>query len=262
MSGPFGVQMLKVGEGDIPGPELLWLSGWDEWFRLDFQIALIRGPGVCALVNTGPAEDLAQMNDHWATVLGDRARMRREEGWRVMTQLASAGVAPEDVTHIILTPLQLYSTSNVDRFPNAEICLSKQGWVHFHTTHAHVHDSRWHCIPRHVLTYMVTDAWDRVRLLEDEDEVVPGLRTWWAGSHHRATLAVEVDSTAGTVVITDAFFHYRNLEEDHPIGVCENIYEAMEAHRRTRAVADHAIPLYDPLVFERHPGGVVAPLPA
>jgi hypothetical protein len=256
----FGLQMLKVGEGDVPGPELLWLSAFDQWFRLDFQVGLIRGPGVCALINTGPAEDLAPMNDHWAKVLGERARMRRDERWWVMNQLERVGVAPADVTHVILTPLQLYTTSNVDRFPNARICLSRRGWVHFHTTHEHPHDARWHCIPPDILRHLVIDAWDRVRLLDDEDEVVPGLRTWWAGSHHRATLAVEVDTTSGRAVVSDAFFHYRNLEEDRPIGVCENMYEALEAHRRAR-LADHVVPLYDPLVFERYPDGVVAPLP-
>lgn len=256
--GQFGVQMLKVGEGDIPGPELLWLSGWDQWFTLAFQVGLIRGPQVTALVNTGPAEDLGPMNEKWSTVLGKRAAMRRSEEWKILNQLERVGVAPEDVTHIILTPLQLYTVSNVALFRNAEICLLKRGWVHYHTTHSHPHDDRWYCVPRDVLHHLVFDAWDRVRLLEDEDQIVEGIRTWFAGSHHRATLAVEVDSTAGNVVLTDAFFTYRNLEEDHPIGVCESLSEALAAHERTRRVARHAVPLYDPEVFRRYPDGVVA----
>ena len=71
MSEPkYGVQMLKVGEGDIPGPELFWMSGWDEWFQLDFMVGLIRGNGITALVNTGPASDLDPMNEKWEKVLG------------------------------------------------------------------------------------------------------------------------------------------------------------------------------------------------
>jgi hypothetical protein len=253
--------MVKVGQGEIPGPELLWLSAWEERFRLDFLVGVIRGDGVVALVNTGPAEDLAPMNDKWAQVLGEKSLMHRDEQWWILTQLERIGVQPADVTHVILTPLQLYTVSNVPRFRNAEICVLKRGWIHYHTTHDHPHDDRWYCISKDVLRYMTIDAWDKVRLLEDEDEVVPGIRTWFAGSHHRASLAVEVDSTAGTVVMTDAFFHYRNLDENHPIGVCENMYEALEAHARTRRVADIPVPLYDPLVLERHPDGVVAPAP-
>ena len=258
----YGVQMVKVGEGDIPGPELFWMSEWDRWFRLDFQVGVIRGQGVTALVNTGAAEDLGPMNEKWATFLGERSRMRRESEWWILNQLNRIGVVAEDVTHVILTPLQLYSVSNVARFRNAQICLSKKGWTHYHTSHEHPHDDRWYCIPKDVLHYMIFDAWDQVRLLEDEDEVVPGIRTWWTGSHHRASVAVEIDSTDGTVIITDAFFYYRNLEEDHPIGVCENIYEALAAHRRVRQVADHPVPLYDPLVFEKYSDGLIAPLPS
>lgn len=60
------------------------------------------------------------------------------------------------------------------------------------------------------------------------------------------------------MVVSDAFFHYRNIETDHPIGICENIYEALAAHERVRETASHVVPLYDPQVFERYPDGIVA----
>jgi hypothetical protein len=258
-SGTFSVQMLATGEGDVPGPELFWMSDWDRWYTLVFQVGVLRAPGVCCLVNTGPADDLEPMNDVWAEVLGERARMRRGEGLRITEQLARIGIDPIDVTHVVLTPLQLYTTSNIHRFPNATICLSERGWIHYHTTHRHPHDRRWNCISKETLVHLVVDAWDRVRLLDDEDEVVPGIRTWWTGGHHRASLAVEIDSTAGTVVISDAFFMYRNVEQDHPIGISENLYEVLNAHARARSVADHVVPLYDPEVFDRYRDGLVAP---
>ena len=108
-------------------------------------------------------------------------------------------VAPEDVTHIFLTPLQLYTVSNVPRFPNAQICISKRGWIQYHTTHQHPHDDRWFVIPKDVLEYLVFDGWDKVRLLEDEEELASGLRTWWTGGHHRASIAVEIDTKEGVV---------------------------------------------------------------
>jgi hypothetical protein len=77
----YGLQMLKTGEADIPGPELLWMAAWDRWFRLDFQVGLVRGHGICALINTGPGEDLGPMNDLWVQILGERAPMRRDPSW-------------------------------------------------------------------------------------------------------------------------------------------------------------------------------------
>jgi glyoxylase-like metal-dependent hydrolase (beta-lactamase superfamily II) len=251
----FQVDCLPMGIGYVPGPEVFWMNDWGEWYPLAFQVVLVRRPGVIALVNTGPAEDLDPMNDGWASFLGERARLKREPGQFVVDQLALHGVAPEDVTHVILTPLQLYTVSNVMRFPNASIYISKRGWVHFNTSKAHPHDDRDTSIPPGLLRELVTTAWPRVVLLEDEDEVLPGLRTWWAGSHHRATIAVEVDTSEGTVVISDAFFYLENLERNRPIGICENIYEALAAHERA-AKSAIALPLYDPKNFSRFPNGI------
>lgn len=254
----FGVRSVKVGSVEVPGPELFWMSGWDEWYPLAFQVVVIQGEDVTALVNTGPPADLAPINDLWVQQLGPRAEMRRAPEEEIVPALSAVGVRPEDVTHVVLTPFQLYTTGNVPLFKNAEICVSKKGWIHYHTTHEHPHDARWNSIPKDVLVHMVTDAWPRLRLLDEEDVVVPGLRTWWTGAHHRASMAVEVDSAAGVVVISDSFFHYENVEESRILGINENMYEALAAYERARSTADHLVPLYDPKVFDRYPDGVVA----
>ncbi len=254
----FGVRSIKVGEVEVPGPELFWMGGWNEWFRLALQVVLIQGNGVTALVNSGPPTDLSPINDLWVAQLGPRAELRRTREEEIAPALAAAGVRPEDVTHVVLTPFQLYSTGNVPMFSNAEICVSKKGWIHYHTTHDHPHDARWNSIAKDVLVHLVTEAWPRVRLLEDEDTIVPGIRTWWTGAHHRASMAVEIDSTDGTVVVSDSFFYYENVEDNRILGINENMYEALTAYDRARRTANHLVPLYDPKVFERYPNGVVA----
>lgn len=253
----FTVQSVKVGGVEVPGPELFWLSDFDEWYPLAFQVVVVRDGDTVALVNTGPPEDLTAINELWVSMLGERGTFQRAPEEEIVAALASVGVAPDDVTHVICTPFQLYSTGNIPLFANAEICLSKRGWVHYHTTHDHPHDSRWNSISEEVLVHLVTDAWDRVRLLEDEDEVVAGLRTWFSGTHHRASVAVEVDTDDGVVVISDSFFYYENVEDGRLLGINENMYEALATNERALRVARHLVPLYDPKVFERYPGGVV-----
>lgn len=254
----YSVQLLPVGRADVPGPELYWMSGWDQWYPLLFQVALIRGGDVTALVNTGPARDLEPMNAHWVKVLGERAPMRRAAGEFVLDQLDANHVAPEDVTHVILTPLQLYTVSNVMSFPNAQICIAERGWVHFHTTHDHPHDDRATSIPDDLLVHLVTNAWPRVRLLADSDEIAPGLRSWTCGVHHRASMVVEVDTSEGVVAISDAYFYLDNIEGGRPMGITENLYEAIDTYDRVRRTADVIVPLYDPGNLDRFPDGRVA----
>lgn len=254
----YTVTTLAVGSSIIPGPELFWMNDFDRWHPLVFQVVLIQGPGVTAIVNTGPALDLEPMNAGWASFLGEKARLERGEGEFVLDQLARVGVTPEDVTHVILTPLQLYTVSNVLAFPNAQIAIAERGWVHFHTTHEHPHDNRATSIPDEILVELVTTAWPRVRLLKDEDELAPGLRTWWSGGHHRASVVVEVDTDKGVVAISDTYFHERNVVENVPLGINENMYEVLACYERVRRTADVILPLYDPANFERYPGGRVA----
>ncbi len=254
----YSVRSLKVGQVEIPGPELFWMGGWDEWYPLWLQIVLIQGNGVTALVNTGPPPDLSPINSIWTSMLGDRAELIRAPEEEIDAVLARVGLSPSDITHLFLTPLQLYTTGNVLRFPNATICLSKRGWIHYHTTHEHPHDSRWHSISKEVLVHMVTDGWDRVRLLEPEDEPISGIRSWDSGVHHRASMVVEVDSASGVVAISDSFFYYENIEEGRLLGINENMYEALAANQRVLNTAQHIIPLYEPRVFDRYPEGIVA----
>lgn len=233
------------------------MSGWDQWYPLSFQTGVVRGPGITALINTGPAQDMTPMNDQWIKVLGRRAPMRREAGQFITDQLAALSLTPTDVTHVILTPLQLYTVSNLLLFPNAQICLSKRGWLHFHSTHQHPHDNRSTSIPDDILVHLVTDLWPQVRLLADEDQIAPGLRTWSCGVHHRASMVVEVDTPGGLAAVSDAYFYRENVEQGIPIGINESMEEAITTYARVRSTADFIVPLYDPKNTDQYPNGNV-----
>jgi hypothetical protein len=253
----YALRILEMGRMEVPGPQVFWMDAWDEWLTLAFNVLLIEGDGVRALVNTGPPDDLTAFRRHVQSVLGERARFERADDQHLLRQLDRLGVPPESITHVIVTPFTLYSTGGIPWFANARICLSRTGWLHFHSTHDHPHDVRWATLSQDVLRHLVIDAWDRVRLLDDEDEIVPGLRTWWAGAHHRASLAVEIDTPAGVAVASDAFFYRENVLENRPLGIGESMAEALACYERTRRVADHVLPLNDPRLLELYPGGVV-----
>ena len=76
--------------------------------------------------------------------------------------------------------------------------------------------------------------------------------------HHRSSLAVCIDTAAGTVILTDCFFKYGNIEKNRYLGVMESMMEADATWKRIRKEADIYASIYDPEVFERHPGGVLA----
>jgi len=261
----WSVEVLSAGTSLIRGPEVFWMSHWDEVLTLAFNVAVLRDSEHVVLVNTSPPESTAAIEDEFPLMrylhdapAGD---LVRDSGEQLLTGLAGLGLSPEDVTHVLLTPLELYTTGLLHRFPRARIGITRRGWIHFHTTHEHPHDSRWRSIPRETLVELVTGSWNRVLLLEDEHEVLPGLRTWWAGAHHRESMVCEVDTAVGVVAISDAFFYYENVEQGELLGLNESMAETLAVNARVLRTADHIVPIHDPRVAERYPGGVVAPPP-
>ncbi len=254
----YRVRVLKMGQCDCRGPEVYWMSHWDEWETLYFWMVLIQGGGHTVLVNTGPPRELTDLNRFWGEALGPRGEMVRKEEERPEAALASVGVRPEDVDHVLITPLQSYAAGNIPLFSKATICISRKGWIEdFHAPRSPMHVPRKIRLPDDVLYYLDIAAPEKLRLLEDEEKVLPGLDGFWAGTHHRSSMAYVVSTAKGRVVVSDAFFKYGNIEKELPLGIAESLEEGARCYARVRRTADIVLPLYDPEVLERFPGGVV-----
>ncbi|CAN5494803.1 hypothetical protein BH10ACT3_BH10ACT3_01930 [soil metagenome] len=259
----WSVHVRSVGESLIRGPEVFWMDAWDLMLPLAFNVTVARRGDAVVLVNTSPPEptDIVVEGFPHMRYLHDAPAgdLVRSPDQTMAGALASLGLTPADITHVLLTPLELYTTGTLDLFRTAQICITSRGWVHFHTTHDHPHDKRWRSFPQATLVDLVTDSWDRVRLLDDEDEILPGLRTWWSGTHHRESMVVEIDTPVGVVAVSDSFFYYENVEDGRLLGLNESMYEALACNERVLRTADHIVPIHDPKVFDRYPGGVVSP---
>lgn len=256
----YRIQAVKVGQCQVPGPEVYWMSHWDTWETLYFYMILVQAKDVVAVINTGPPQDLTALNQFWFQFAGERGILRRGEEERPQKALRNKGVDPDAVQYVFVTPLQIYATANVPLFSEAKICISQRGWIEdFHVPVRKLHVPRHFVIPDDVVEYLCIKRPDQLLLLPDEmTEVLPGIRTFWAGGHHRSSMVILVDTARGTVAIGDCFFKYENLEQDHPIGITESVHECDRAYNRIRSSASHFIPLYDPHVLERYPGGIIA----
>jgi glyoxylase-like metal-dependent hydrolase (beta-lactamase superfamily II) len=248
-----------MGEMPVPGPEVYWMSHWDEFITLSFLMLIARDDQHTVVVNCGPPEDLGPLNTSWKGFHpSGRVQFKREENERPANALASLGVKPEEVTHLIISPMVGYADANIALFPNAQIVMSRRGWIEdVIAPPLPVHIPRDIFVPPDVLKHLLFEAWDRVRLLDD-GEVCPGVNVWWAGVHHRSSLAIVIDSPKGKVIASDSFFQNGNVEQNHYLGVGESYAEAMRTYARIRDEADVIVSLYDGAVFDHYPGGAIA----
>jgi glyoxylase-like metal-dependent hydrolase (beta-lactamase superfamily II) len=256
----YSIQAFNAGVFRVPGPEVYWMQHWNTREEMNLLIYLVRGGGHNILINTGPPQDLTEINAGWLKFFGyPEAQIVRTEEQRPQNILQAQGLTPDDIDTVIVTPLQAYSTANIHLFRKARICISRKGWIEdFQAPYYHLHVPRRLRIPPEVNHYLQNEGWEKVHLLAEEEEIFEGLRVFWAGVHHRSSIAVCIETSKGTVVLTDSFFKYGNIEEGHYLGVMESMMEADSTWARIRREAKIYASIYDPEVFHRHPGGVIA----
>lgn len=254
------VTLISNGESTVNGGAFFWGSRMDETVRIGYNTTVIQDRDRCILVNVSPPLDdtIDREFPGWKTMrVAPYGRFKQPAQGNLIQSLASLNIRPEDVTDIAVTPFQLYSTGTLLAFPNARYHFSKRGWAHLHVTKEHPHDERWRSFDRRTLGELVVSAWDRVNLLENEDEVAPGVRTWWSGGHHRESIVVEIDSAIGVIAVSDTFFCQENIAKNIPIGLSENMYECLIAYDRIRKTADHWVSIHDPEIFGIADAGII-----
>jgi glyoxylase-like metal-dependent hydrolase (beta-lactamase superfamily II) len=264
----YRVRALKVGETEVNASECLFMQRVREWQRLVYVVLVLEGDGRTVVVNTGPPPDLAPLNEAWRTwgerlwgaaEGGRRMQMRVLDEERLPAVLERAGVDPDAVDDVILTPIASYATGNLRVFRNARYWFSRRGWVDLHAPEPDLPRAgeRAGYLPDDVRVHLELAGAGQVRLLEDEHQVAPGISTFWVGGHHRSSIAVKVATRRGAVVHTDCCFLRRNVDEDVPIGAAQSQLECWRAYARIRREADVLVPGYDPEIT-RYEGGVVA----
>lgn len=255
----WSAKSIPTAEIEVPAPEVYWMERFEGWEKLRFQMGLLRSEDKIVLINTGFPHDVAPLAKAWREFLGERADLHRPDSWRTEQLLADEGISPDMVTHVIITPIQIYATGNLHLFRNAKICISRQGWIEdvIAPTYPH-HVPRQGCLSDEHLSWLLNENHENLCLLEDTEEVLPGLTCRWVGTHHRSSMLVEVETEQGKVMFSDCAFHYRNVEEGVPLGIAESIIEAHAAYDYIRREAAVFVPLYEPDVQTRHPGGVIA----
>lgn len=210
----------------------------------------IKGGDRPILVDTGP-KSIEEINQGLHDMCVEPVSQR--EGEDILGILARSHVDPKDFGHIFFTHLHYDHVSNVDLFPNAKLVVDKIG---YEESLRRLEQGRCH-VPGEVI-FPMRDKWQDRLILVGDQEVLPGIRTLHTGGHTPCSMAVSVSTRLGTAIITgDVVSLYENIENDIPIGVCENRAEVMSAMARIRNEADIILPSHDPEVLRRHRGGII-----
>ena len=165
------------------------------------------------------------------------------------------GVAPEEITDIVITHVHWDHADGIDLFPNANVWIQADEYHHYVTPLTGAPQERG-IEPEVSQMLFDLERRGKLRLIEgDAREFLPGITAYTGGKHTYASQYVGVRTAAGTVIIaSDNLYLYENLDKRAAIAQTLDAASNLRAQERMRSLASHVrliVPGHDPAVFQR-----------
>ncbi len=202
MSNSWSWKLLRAGSLRLDGggmfgvvPKSIWskLTEPDEHNRIHLQTncLLLTDGSHTVLVETG-------FGDKWTEKERGYYDLQRRT---VVDAMKEAGVGPEEVDTVVVTHLHFDHAAALSRydesgvavptFPNAEVVVQRTEWADAMANKS--------TMTRTYLPSTMEPVAERVRLLEGEHEILPGLRVWPMPGHTWGQQAIRFDDEKGVV---------------------------------------------------------------
>lgn len=219
--------------------------------RLDFDMWVVRSEDRIVVVDTG-----------FSLEAGDRRGRVLER--RPADALRELGIAPDEVTDVVITHLHYDHAGNLGEFPGAHIWIQRAEVV-YATGGSMRHPQLSHFFEVDDVCDIVRRTFDgRVSQLDGRCELADGIELHPVGGHTPGLQVVRVRTERGWVVLaSDALHYYANLELRNPFPAIVDVPGMLDAFDIVLELADgpdHVVPGHDPTVME-HYGAVSGGLP-
>jgi glyoxylase-like metal-dependent hydrolase (beta-lactamase superfamily II) len=166
------------------------------------------------------------------------------------------GIAPEQVTDIIVSHVHWDHLDGADLFPRAKIWIQREEYDYYVGPAGEARSGTIDADDAKMLA--VIAAAGRLQLVDGDDrEILPGIRVYTGGKHTYQSQYVGVTTRAGTVILaSDNAYLFENLEKGVAIAATQDRASNVAALARMQKLAASpklVIPGHDPAVFERFP---------
>ncbi len=247
----YQVYAVKCGERDTTACEFFFREPSHERLTLHFFVWVVLGGPHPVVVDTGFGEE--------------DAAARGLRGYvSPGAMLARLGVRADEVPLALITHLHWDHWAGFRHFPAAEFWIQRDE-VAFWTGPAARYDVyKAPASPGALAELVRLNYGNRLRVVDGDREVLPGLRVHRIGGHTAGLQIVSVETARGRVVLaSDASHFYRNVERFQPVQLITNLPEMLAGFDTIRALAggpELIVAGHDPEVaarFEQVEPGVI-----
>jgi glyoxylase-like metal-dependent hydrolase (beta-lactamase superfamily II) len=231
---------VPVGALVVGGPK-------DEKVDVDFVIWLIRGGGRNILFDSG------FHRERWFKQWKITDYQSPDEAVR------QAGVAPEDITDVVISHAHWDHMGGIDLFPKATVWIQKDEFRYYTGEAWQAAGQHGGIDPDDVQELVRLNTEGRLKLVNgDNVEILPGIRVFTGSRHTFASQYLRVDGKLPFVLASDNVYFYRNLaehkasatfsDEDHAANI-----KAQERMIQLAGSVERVVPGHDALQFEKFP---------
>jgi glyoxylase-like metal-dependent hydrolase (beta-lactamase superfamily II) len=238
----YEVYALKYAERDTTTCQFFYRESSHAPLTLHYFVWLILGGPQPILVDTGFPDDEA------------RARgMRNYVSPAAMVE--RAGVKPADVPIALITHLHYDHWAGHRLFPAAEYWIQADEIAFWTGPFGRTPAFRQSANVDSLANLVTLNYGNRVRVLDGDRDVAPGIRVHRVGGHTAGLQIVTVQTARGPVVLTsDASHFYHNVETRQPVQIITSLPEMLTAFETIHALAGAErliVAGHDPQVAER-----------
>ena len=232
-----------------------WIPGVEPGTTVagSYMVWLIKGQGGRnILVDTGFLWDVPNRENF---------PMQIEGYVRPDTAVARLGVAPEDVTDIVITHLHWDHADGIRLFPNAHVWIQKAELEYYATSAWQEGGDNRGVARRNVPTIVELNTEGRVTFVNgDNQEIFEGVIAYTGGRHSFESQYLGVNTEGGTVILaSDNVWFYPNLDQNLANSLTFDPEAQLQAQSRMRELAskpEWIIPGHDRAVFDRFPSPI------
>ncbi len=166
--------------------------------------------------------------------------------------LPELGIAPEEVTAVVITHAHWDHTGNVRQFPRAQLVMTEAEYAFWTSPLAARTHFAAHCEPEEIALLRRAREEDRLTLFTGQCALAPGIELTEVGGHTPGQLIASVTTPDGgtAVLASDALHFYEEVERDRPFAILADLPAMYRAYDTLAQLAaqpgTHLVAGHDP----------------